>query len=110
MKIFIGEQDLNQLDSDDLAFQVIRRHLLSMADLYPENGYLILVEKTDMGEPIVLPERTINLASVFWEGVTKRNGHYHAVLLLDSEYALEFLLPDTTWLEEAIRKNLKEHM
>jgi len=110
MKIFITMQDLQQLHPQDPAFEVVRKQLEHMSDMYPRNGFLTLIEKTDMGEPIVLPERTLNLASVGWEGVTKRGGHYHAVLLLDNEYALEFLVPDSDWLKDDIRKNLKEHM
>jgi hypothetical protein len=110
MKIFISMRDLQQLHPQDPAFEVVRKQLEHMSDMYPQNGFLTLIEKTDMGEPIVLPERTLTLANVCWEGVTKRDGHYHAVLLLGNEYALEFLMPDSDWLDDAIRKNLREHM
>jgi hypothetical protein len=110
MKIFKSIQDLKQLDHQHPAFEIVRKHLGQMSDLYPLNGFLTLIEKTDMGKPIVLQERTLNLTSVFWEGVAKRDGHYHAVLLLDNEYALEFFVPDTDWLNDAIRKNLNYHL
>ena len=44
-----------------------------------------------------------------FDGVTKRDGHYHAVYLTNNEFALEFVVPDAPWLDADVRANLEAH-
>lgn len=110
MKIFISMQDLDQLGPQESAYDVVKRHLNRMADMYPENGYLILIEKIDMGKHLALPELNMDLPRIYWEGVTKNDGYYHAVYLTNNEFALEFLLADADWLDEELRESLMKHL
>lgn len=112
MKIFVTKLDLKQLDPKEEAYAVVKNHLERMADLYPDNGYLVLVERTDMGGQIVLPERTLNLASVCWEGVFHFHSqeHYEAVLLLDNEFGIVVLVPNADWLPALVKENLEKHL
>ena len=79
MKIFITMQDLQQLDPQDPAFEVVRKQLESMSDLYPENGYLVLVEETDTERAPCVTGGTallgLDIMSA-WEGCIKRDGLY----------------------------------
>ena len=106
MIILKSMTDLNQLNPSDPAYAVVKRHLQRMAYLYPETGYLVLVEQADMGKPVVLPELTADLASICWEGTKKLNDSWWwAGYLTSNEFWLEFLLAEDG-LEEKVRKNL----
>ena len=58
---------------------------------------------------IDLPEIKGCIANLSWDGVTKRDGQYHAVYLTNNEHAIEFVVPDAEWLPAEIRDNLEAH-
>ena len=109
MKIFKSVQDLKQLDPSDPALAVIMKHFVRMAEFYPDNGYLILVEESDTEKPLDLPEPKGPWANILWEGVSRLDGFYYAVYLTNNEFALEFLLPDAAWLSDELRESLEEN-
>ena len=110
MKIFKSVQDLNQLHPSDPVIAVIKKHFVRMAEFYPDNGYLILVEEGDVNEVIELPELQHRLKDILWEGVSKLDDFFYAVYLTNNEFTLEFLIPDEDWLTEDVRRNLEEHL
>ena len=73
-------------------------------------GYIILAEEEDLKKPLDLPELKGSWSEIHWEGVSKREGHYHAVYLTNNEFALEFLFPDEDWLGSELRERLEEHL
>jgi hypothetical protein len=63
-----------------------------------------------MGKPLVLPELTMDLPKICWEGVSRIDNFYHAVLLRGNEFALELLIENASWLDDELRKGLEAHM
>ena len=74
------------------------------------DGYVVLVETEDLKKPLDLPELKGEWASIRWEGVTRRDGHFHAVYLTNNEFAIELLIPDEEWLPQELRLRINEHL
>jgi hypothetical protein len=70
-------------------------------------GYTILVEEGDLKRPLDLPKLKCFWTDILWEGVTKKDGHYHVGYLTNNEFAFEFLIPDADWLEGDLREALE---
>lgn len=70
-------------------------------------GYVVQVEEDDFKVPLDLPELKCAWKDILWEGVTKKDGCYHAVYLTNNEFALEFLIADADWLDADLRANLE---
>ncbi len=102
-------QDLHQLNLSNHIHDAALEYFHRMADLYPEHGYLILIEKEDTEATLDLPEVQGSLKDLLWEGVVKHTGYFHAVYLTNNEFALEFIIPDIEWLPENLRKVLEEN-
>jgi hypothetical protein len=109
MVIFKTQQDLSKLDISDPSYAVIKNNLHRMSDLYPDHGYLILIEEGDTDKILDLPEVKRRMADIRWEGVVKQDGFYYAVYLTNNEFALEFLIPDSDWVSDELRKVLEEN-
>ncbi len=73
-------------------------------------GYVILVEEEDLKQPLDLPELKGDWAEILWEGVSKRDGHYYAVVLRGNEFALEFIFPTSDLIPALIKENLEKHL
>ena len=74
------------------------------------HGYVVLIEALDVYREEILPELPCPLADVPWEGVTLKGGFYHAVVLTNNDFGIDFLIPDKPWLSELIRKSLEAHL
>ena len=76
------------------------------------DGYVVLVEATDLDKPLELPEVQCEWVDIInrCEGVVLKDGHFHCVYLTNNEFAIEFLLPDEEWLPEELRMRLLEHL
>ena len=99
--------DLNQLPSIDPSRTVIH-NLLNDFPRDPDiHGYVVLVQPGDT--QIDLPELKCPTVDMSWDGVTRQDGHYHAVYLTNNEHAIEFVIPDAAWLPEDVRANLDAH-
>ena len=110
MRIFKSVQDLNQLHPSDPVLAGIKKHFVRMAEFYPDNGYLILVEEGDVNGVLELPELQRRLKDILWEGVSRFDDYFYAVYLTNNEFALEFLIPDAEWLDADLRERLEEHL
>ena len=99
--------DISKLPATDPAQAVIQNILADFPRDADRDGYIILVEPGDT--EINLPELKLPIADMQWEGVTKQDGHYHAVYLTNNEFALEFVVPDAEWLPADVRNNLEAH-
>jgi hypothetical protein len=102
--------DLNQLNPSDPAITIIKKHFVRMAEFYPDSGYLILVEEGDTERPLDRPELQRPWADILREGVSMLDNYFYAVYLTNNEFALEFLIPDTEWLDADLRERLEEHL
>ena len=103
---------LQKLDSEDPVCPVVKDCLDRLLDTFhpydPDtHGYVILIEPGDT--QIDLPELKGTMAALSWDGVTKRDGHYHAVYLTNNSWALEVVVHDADWLPTEIRDNLDAH-
>ena len=112
MLTFKYTADLAKLSRSDPAYIVVRERLYLLLDTFPAydpdtHGYVVLVQPGDTR--IDLPELKGTMAEMSFDGVTKHDGHYHAVYLTNNEFALEFVVPDADWLDEGIRNNLEVH-
>lgn len=105
MLIFKHPNDLRQLQINTPIHHYVKQCMNREGHL---EGYFILIEAED--RHIKLPELTANLETMPFEGVFKAAGHYHAVYLTNNEFALEFIIPNTSCLSPAIRANLERHL
>ncbi len=104
MLAFRTNYDLQQLKQDDPANKILRQCLERDGHL---EGYFILIEEGD--RHIDLPELKADLHTLSFDGVFKVGKFYHAVYLTNNEFALEFIIPDTTWLTPELRQSLEDH-
>ena len=98
--------DISKLPATDPAQAVIQNILADFPRDADRDGYIILVEPGDT--EINLPELKLPIADMQWDGIWKQDGHYHAVYLTNNEFAIEFVVPDSDWLDPALRKCLEE--
>jgi hypothetical protein len=118
MFIFKHPKDLRQLPTGSRARFLLERLLHRLIEAHakssgynPElHGYVVLIEALDVYREEILPELPCPLADVPWEGVTLKGGFYHAVVLTNNDFGIDFLIPDKPWLSELIRKSLEAHL
>ena len=75
-------------------------------------GYLVLVEETDLDRPLELPELQGDWVDIInrCEGVAKKGGLFHCIYLTNNEFAVEFLIPDAEWLPDELRLRIYDHL
>ena len=118
MFIFKHPKDLRQLPTGSRARFLLERLLHRLIEAHakssgynPElHGYVVLIEALDVYREEILPELPCPLADVPWEGVTLKGGFYHAVVLTNNDFGIDFLIPDKPWLSALIRKSLEAHL
>ncbi|MBT3703409.1 MAG: hypothetical protein HOE62_10870 [Alphaproteobacteria bacterium] len=118
MFIFKNPEDLSQLPPGNRARFLLENILERLISIHakppvhdPElHGYAVLIEALDVYREAILPELPCPLADVPWEGVTLEGGFYHAVVLTNNTFAIDFVIPDADWLPETLRTSLKENL
>ena len=118
MFIFKNKTDLKRLPPGSRARFLLESILDRLISIHakpsgyePElHGYAVLIEALDVYREEILPELPCPLADVPWEGVTLEGGFYHAVVLTNNQFGLDFLIPDKPWLPGLIRKSLEDHI
>jgi hypothetical protein len=105
MLTFKSIADLTKLSPTDPAHAVIQNILTDFPRDADTHGYIVLLEEGDT--EITLPELKGNIADLSFDGVTKQDGHYHAVYLTNNEHAIEFVVPDAVWLSADLRDSLE---
>ncbi|PLX92375.1 MAG: hypothetical protein C0621_09600 [Desulfuromonas sp.] len=106
-------KDLNDLNRQLTTTTYITSHPIIRQTLERSqglDGYLIVIEKEDVSGVLRLPELKRRLIDIPWEGVTRKDGHYHAVYLTNNEFSLEFLIPDADWLPADLKRALEEQL
>lgn len=118
MYIFKSRGDLSRLQPGSrsrfliggILDRLIQAHSLPRGYKPEDHGYVVLIDALDVPRPEIVPELPIPLAQVPWEGVTLVNGHFHAVVLTNNSFGIDFLIPNETWLPLSIRKALEGHL
>jgi hypothetical protein len=114
MKTFKSITDLQQLQNhplhdtvESLVVPVINEY----ADYRPEDdGYLVLIEPTDVDRVLDDLDMQWRLAEVPFEGVGMIDGCFYAVYIPNNQFALGFLIPDVEWLTGEARRHLEDHL
>jgi hypothetical protein len=108
MFIFKHTNDLSQLPPGNRARFLVEDLLHHL--IQNQSGYAVLIEALDVYREEILPELPCPLANVSWEGVTLKGDFYHAVVLTNNDFGIDFLIPDKPWLPGLIRKSLVDHL
>ena len=113
MKILDSMASLRQLDGDAL-LPAVRRLLISVVSprwYCPENdGYLVLIEPPDIATELDELGLSCPLHEVQFEGVSLKDGLFHAIYLANNQFVLSFLIPDADWVTPELRQHLIENL
>lgn len=118
MFIIKHPNDLRQLPSGSPERDLLGRFLDRLIKIHerpsgydPEDhGYVVMIEGKDVDRQRILPELPCPLAEVPWEGVTMEGGFFHAVVLTNNDFGIDFLIPNEPWLSEPLRASLEENL
>jgi hypothetical protein len=118
MKTFKSITDLEQLLAHGAyapLHATIKSLFLSIINDYPEyrpqdDGYLVLVEHSDVDRVLDDLDMLHKLSEVPFEGVTVIDGCFLAVWLPNNQFGLDFLIPDADWLPGDVRRHLEAHL
>ena len=115
MKTFRSRQDLMKIPSTHPANPVLDELIRVIMDADPsfsaeQHGYLVLIEEGDQDAPLSdIGWDEYRLATLPYEGITKQEGHYVAIVLCNNEYGLVFVIPEHLVcgeLADVVRENL----
>lgn len=119
MLIFTCSRDVNSLSSTHPAIHIIETYLSHIIDSNTssthkynptEDGYLVLIEKSDLRRTLTDIGISKKLVEIPFEGVTKIDDFYHAVYVPNNQFTLSFLIPDESWIPENLRKHLEDYL
>ena len=115
MKTFRSRQDLTKLSPTHPAHSVLDELIRVIMDADPtfnadHHGYLVLIEEGDQDAPLSeIGWDEYRLATLPYEGITKQQGHYIAIVLANNEYGLVFVFSEQLVhgeLADVVRENL----
>ncbi len=107
MITFKCSNDLKKITTINPAFPVIKELIETLITDFDteENpyipdyyGYIILIEEADFIRVLELRELNCRLLDVRWEFVEKRGDFYYAASLINDEFGLAFVIPDSKLL------------
>ena len=119
MKTYRSRQDLTKLSPTHPAYSVLDeliRVIMDADSTYnaDHHGYLVLIEEGDQDAPLSeIGWGEYRLATLPYEGITKQQGHYVAIVLANNEYGLVFVIPEELvcgQLADVVRENLDPPM
>ena len=120
---FTSADDLARLPKTDPAYPVIATLIQgiitdTLDTEYPydpeADGFIALMQPEDVGQPLkdIWPDGEWYFTDLLLEGVTRQNGMFLAVYLINNQYGICFCIPDDDWvngeLREFIMRNLDE--
>ena len=115
MRTVRSRQDLTQLSPAHPAYPVLDELVRVIMDADPSyradhHGFLVLIEEGDQDAPLSeIGWDEYRLATLPYEGITKQEGHYVAIVLANNEYGLVFVIPEQLVcgeLADVVRDNL----
>ena len=114
MKTFKSIPDVDRFLGHPLQ-ATIKNLVSAIINDYPEyvpedDGYLVLVEPSDVDRVLDDLDMPYRLSEVPFEGVTVIDGCFLAVYLPNNQFGLDFLIPDEDWLPDDVRRHLEAHL
>ncbi len=112
---FKHTHDLKQLPEAHPAYPLIKDLVARLIVDFPpgrayepdDDGWICLIEETDVDRVLCEVWEDWTLVDVLWEGISLKDGHYQAVYLADNEKGFVFLIPDAPWLPDALRESIE---
>ena len=119
MITFKQPEDLSKLSPNDPAYPLIKQLINDLITAYtweghPYNpdwyGYTILIQEGDVDRELDELWDGCTLLSIYWEGITLRDGFYIAIYLANNEYGLCFVIPDSPWVNGELREVIEMNL
>ncbi len=111
--------DLQKIPSNHPAYRLLQKLTRSLIGGYtweghpyvPEDhGYIVLIEPEDTHRTLAEHDMPYRLIDIPWEGVTLRDGFFHAVYLANNDFWISFLVPDEDWVSGQLREILEANL
>lgn len=118
MKQFKSVEDLEQLSPDDPAYPIVAELVQRLiadyqAEGYPydpeADGWIVLIDEGDADRVLTEIWDDWRLVDVWWEGISRRGGHYLGIYLANNQFGLCFVIPDAHWVNGELREVLEHH-
>ena len=116
---FKSTTDLKQLPESHPAYPIVKDLVERLiVDYQPpgrsyapeDDGWIALIEESDVHRVITEIWPDWQLADVEWEGITYRDGFWQAIYLSDNEKGFVFLIPDEPWLTDELRETIEFYL
>ncbi len=112
---FKHPHDLKQLPEAHLAYLIVKDLVTRLIVDFPpgrsyapeDDGWIALIEESDVHRVITEIWPDWRLADVAWEGITYREGFWQAIYLADNEKGFVFLIPDELWITDELRETIE---
>ena len=115
---FKHPHDLKQLPETHAAYPLVKDLVARLIVDFPpgrpyapdDDGWIALIEETDVHRVITEIWSDWTLADVEWEGINYREGFWQAIYLSDNEKGFVIVIPDAPWLTAALRENIEFYL
>lgn len=113
---FKHPQDLKQLPESHPAYPIVKDLVERLiVDYQPpgrsyapeDDGWIALIEESDVHRVITEIWPDWQLADVEWEGITYRDGFWQAIYLSDNEKGFVIVIPDAPWITAELRETIE---
>jgi hypothetical protein len=113
---FKSPTDLKQLPEAHPAYPIVKDLVERLiVDYQPpgrsyapeDDGWIALIEESDVDRVITEIWPDWRLADVEWEGITYRDGFWQAIYLADNEKGFVLVIPDETWITDELRETIE---
>jgi len=112
---FKHPHDLKQLPEAHPAYPTVKLVERLIVDYQPpgrsyapeDDGWIALIEESDVHRVITEIWPDWQLADVEWEGITYRDGFWQAIYLSDNEKGFVIVIPDAPWITAELRETIE---
>ena len=112
---FKHPHDLKQLPDAHPAYPLVKDLVARLIVDFPpgrayapeDDGWICLIEETDVHRVITEIWSDWQLAEVEWEGITYRDGFWQAIYLSDNEKGFVIVIPDAPWITAELRETIE---
>ena len=112
---FKSTSDLKQLPATHPAYPLIQDLVERLIVEFPphrayapeDDGWIALIEESDVDRVITEIFPDWRLADVAWEGITYREGFWQAIYLADNEKGFVLIIPDAPWITDELRETIE---
>ncbi len=110
--------DLKQLPEAHAAYPIVKDLVARLIVDFPpgraydpdDDGWIALIEESDVDRVITEIWSDWQLADVEWEGITYRDGFWQAIYLSDNEKGFVIVIPDAPWITAELRENIEFYL